>query len=138
MQPIIHQAILEVLDLNLSDVAISPGDIAELRADENGYVVVYVTRQSRLPFGWGKSSYLRAGVLGFEDGNLILPALKCKAHLRVRIVQVEVAHLNFKGINSLSISVWGNPDDLAPASLKSRFFKDRRIIGPMKSNEFPN
>lgn len=116
MQPLIHKAALAVLELDPRRAEVSPGDFAELRSEPDGAIAVYVVRESRLPFGLGNPTHLRAGTLGKAATALIMPALERRAHLRVRVVEVDPAHLSSKGVNTVFISVWGNPDDLSPVS----------------------
>lgn len=119
MQPLIHQAALAVLDIDPYRAKISPGDVAHLRSEPDDVVTVYVERRSRFPFGLGKPSYLRVGTLEPKAATFIRPALGNSANLRVRVVEVEMAHLSPKGTSSVSISVWGNLADLGEASASS-------------------
>ncbi len=116
MQPLIHQAALAVLAVDPRRAKISPGDVAQLRPEPEGVITVYVERQSRLPFGLGKLSYLRIGTLEPKAAAFIRPAVDNSLPLRVRVVEVEMAHLNHRGNDAVSISVWGNAADLGKAT----------------------
>ena len=117
MQPLIHQAAVAILEVDPYRAKISLGDVAQLRSEPDGVVTVYVERKSRLPFGLGKTSYLRVGTLGPKASAFIRPALDKRVPLRVRVVEVEIAHLSPKAENSISISVWGELTGNAAAGL---------------------
>ncbi|OSQ44328.1 hypothetical protein [Marivita geojedonensis] len=114
MQPLIHKASLTELFVDPHRLGLMPGDIAHLKAEDDGSVTVYHEKCSGLPFGFGKPGLRRIGKLGPKATALILPALASCAQLRVRIADVEFAHINPTGSCSVSISVWGHPSDLDP------------------------
>lgn len=130
MQPIIHKAAI-VLELNPVSAGISPGDRATLSVNADSSVSVFIERPSRLPFGFGKPRILPAGKLGVLASEILLPALERKAELRVRIVEVEPAHVSPSGRAAVFISVWGNVADLDRQRLSSKIFSSSKINDPM-------
>lgn len=115
MQPLIHKAALTVLDVDPHRIGLAPGDIVELQPEIDGSVTAYLSRRSNLPFGIGKPCLRRMGTLGPKATALIFRALTVSARLRVRVADIEFAHLSSRGRNSVSISVWGDPADLGLA-----------------------
>ena len=111
MQPIIHKASI-ALDVDPISTGISPGDRALLSLDPESTVSVFIQRRSRLPFGFGKTKLVSAGKLSANATDILRPALERKADLRVRIVEVEPAHLSRSGHVAVFISVWGDPADI--------------------------
>lgn len=114
MQVLIHKTNLVRLDSNLRISGIRLGDPVQLLAEGNADIAAFVTLPSRLPFGLGKSSVVRAGYLDDQATSILWPAIGKAAVLRVRIVGLLAAHLNGARINQISISVWGNSDDILP------------------------
>lgn len=131
MQPLIHKAALATLELNPHALRVAPGDPIILQCDVDETVTAYVSLPSRLPFGLGKRRQKRLGTLEPYASELLIPALTRQAHLRVRVVEVEYAHLSTRGKASVSISVWGNPMDLTPTPRKYTIFSHSRINAPM-------
>ena len=126
MQPIIHKAAI-ALDLNPVSVGISPGDRAVLSLNSDTTISVFVERPSRLPFGLGKPRVVLVGTLGARATDILLPALKRKADFRVRIIEVEPAHISRTGRTSVYVSVWGNPSDIVRPKESNAIFTRSRI-----------
>ena len=112
MQLLIHKTSLHRLQVNLSKMATVLGDAVQLVPESNDDVAVYFIVPSRLPFGLGKSRLVRAGYLGNQAKALLMSALEKNAPLRVRIVDLEAAHLSADGKDRVSISVWSNSSDI--------------------------
>jgi len=130
MQPIIHKAAI-ALDLDPISSGISPGDRALLSLNADATASVFVERPSRVPFGLGKPRLVSAGRLGKRATDLLRPALESKAELRVRIVEVEPAHLRRSGQAAVFVSVWGNIADIARSKSTPSIFTRSRINDPV-------
>jgi hypothetical protein len=130
MQPIIHKAAI-ALDLNPVSIGVSPGDRALLSMNSDTTVSVFVERPSRLPFGLGKPRVVLLGTLGARATDILLPALERKADFRVRIIEVEPAHLSRTGRASVYVSVWGNPADVAQPKSRPSIFTRSKINDPV-------
>jgi hypothetical protein len=116
MQALIHQASLYGLTMSISGSGIGPGQTVELEVTADREIAVVVTFPSILPFGLGRSRRRCLGYLSPEVVDLLMPALEREAVLRVRIVEVEPAHVRADGVDRVSISVWGEPHDLVETS----------------------
>ena len=130
MQPIIHKAAI-ALDLNPASVGISPGDRALLSLNSDTTISVFVERPSRLPFGLGKPRVVLVGTLGARATDILSPALERKADFRVRIIEVEPAHISRTGRASMYVSVWGNPADIVRPKEARAIFTRSRINDPV-------
>jgi hypothetical protein len=130
MQPIIHKAAI-ALDLNPVSVGISPGDRAVLSLNSDTTISVFVERPSRLPFGLGKPRVVLLGMLGARATDILLPALNRKADFRVRIIEVEPAHISRTGRASVYVSVWGDPADIVGPTASRAIFTRSRINDPV-------
>ena len=130
MQPIIHKAAI-ALDVNPVSIGVSPGDRALLSMNSDTTVSVFVERPSRLPFGLGKPRVVLLGTLGARATEILLPALERKADFRVRIIEVEPAHLSRTGRASVYVSVWGNPADVAQSKSRPSIFTRSKINDPV-------
>ena len=108
MQPLIHKASVN-LTANKLPLGVSLNDAVILCLNDDGKITAILTLPSRLPFGMGKPRKIALGTLGQHATNLIKPALEKSAYLRVRVVEIEPAHLSLDGKNRLQISVWGDP-----------------------------
>jgi hypothetical protein len=126
MQPLIHKASVNLTTDKLPKAA-SPGDAVNLYLQEDGKVVATLMMPSRLPFGLGGPVELVLGYLGHQATKILRPALERYAHLRVRIVEIEPAHLSSSGNASLFISVWGDPNILLSAQPKYEIFSQSRV-----------
>jgi hypothetical protein len=122
MQPLIHQASLHRLSLAIGGSGIVPGQNVDLEVTAEREICVYALLPSRLPFGLGRPHRHCLGFLQPEATKLLLSALDGKARLRVRIVEVEPAHARADGVDSVSISVWGDPDDFRAYAKNLREF----------------
>lgn len=126
MQPLIHKA-----SINLSSSRIppqvAPGDTAKLHLTDDEAIAVTLTISSRWPFSWGKGKEWVAGVLGAQASDILRPALRKGTHLRVRIVELEPAHLSSDNQSRLYISVWGDPGALVAEQPKFQIFSRSKI-----------
>ena len=107
--------------------SVTPGDAVGLRLEEDGAVTALLALPSRLPFGLGRPREFAAGKLGQKASQLLKPALETHAHLRVRVVEIEPAHLSHNGRSRLYISVWGDPKLVAPERPRHSIFSSSRI-----------
>lgn len=112
MQILIHKTRLTRLLIDLRNLQISMGDPIQLIKDEENNLAALAKLPPRLPFGIGRSRTIRLGYLGPHATSILWPAVEKDAHLRVRIVEIEKAHLSMKQTDQISISVWGDPVDL--------------------------
>lgn len=134
VEALIHKVALTRLDLDPHSAGVSPGDHVFLVCEADERVAAYVTLPSRLPFGWGKRRTKRLGLLDPQSSRMLMPALERHANLRVRVVEIEFPHLNRNRLNTVYISVWGNPSDLIPRKHPmARIFSKSRINEPMPS-----
>ena len=108
MQPLIHKASVDIT-ANTLPSSVSPNDNASLQLEDDDTISVILILLSRLPFGLGKSRKFVVGILGQNATALIKPAILKSARLRVKIVEIEPAHLSRNGKTCLYISVWGDP-----------------------------
>ena len=135
MQPLIHKASVNLTADKLPKSA-SPGDAVTLYLQKDGKIIATYMVPSRLPFGLGGPVELVLGYLGHQATEILRPALERYAHLRVRIVEIEPAHLSSSGTASLFISVWGDPTILLSARPKHEIFTRSRINdGPAPEDE---
>jgi len=135
MQPLIHKASVNLTADKLPKSA-SPGDAVNLYLQEDGKIVATYMVPSRLPFGLGGPVELVLGYLGHQATEILRPTLERYAHLRVRIVEIEPAHLSPSGSASLFISVWGDPTFLMSARPRHQIFTPSRINdGPAPEGE---
>ena len=111
MQPLIHKASVHLTAKTLP-ASVTPGDPVRLRLGDDGIITVILIIPSRLPFGLGRSREFLAGKLGKQATALLKPALQVSAHLRLRIVEIEPAHLSLNRRSKLYISVWGEPESI--------------------------
>lgn len=124
MQVLIHKTNLVRLEPRLPKVGIGLSDPVVLLREGDANVAALVTLPSRFPFGLGKPRTVRIGYLGEQAKAMLWPALEKAAPLRVRIVGVLTAHLKGDGMNQISISVWGDPADIATERLEHLSFMD--------------
>ena len=135
MQPLIHKASVNLTTDKLPKAA-SPGDAVSLCGQKDGKIIATYMVPSRWPFGLGGPVELVLGYLGHQATEILRPALERDAHLRVRIVEIEPAHLSPSGNASLFISVWGDPAILLSARTKREIFTRSRINdGPAPADE---
>jgi hypothetical protein len=127
MQVIIHKTGLLRLELSLHSVGMGLGDPVQLILEEQADVAAYVSLPSRLPFGLGKPRVVRLGDLNSQASALLSPALAKATPLRVRIVEIQAAHLNMDGVDQVSISVWGNSAEILKSVPRTRIFSSNRI-----------
>lgn len=126
MQVLIYKAALTDLKTNPATAGISPGDVVGLDLGEDGKIAAtaLLTRGKWL---FQRTRSLPLGMLEPQAAALISPALQRRAHLRVRIVEVEPAHLTRGRVPKVFVSVWGDPEDLEPPKTKAPIFSRSRI-----------
>lgn len=129
MQPLISKASVHLTASSLPR-CVSSGDAVSLRMRDDGTIAAIVSIPSRLPFGFGRSREFMAGTLGQQATNLLRPAIEKAMHLRVRVVEVEPAHLSGTGHRRLFLSVWGDPVSVMSDTSRYSIFSRRRIKNP--------
>jgi|AntAceMinimDraft_12_1070368.scaffolds.fasta_scaffold18914_3 hypothetical protein len=133
MQVLIHKTYLARIEPDLRRSAISLGDSVQLVQEEHDEVAAFILVPSRLPFGMGKDKNVLVGYLGNKAKTLIMPAIHKGSQLRVRIVEIQLGHLNADGMDRVSISVWGDPADIMLPAVPAKIFSQTRIHdGPPK------
>jgi len=106
VRPIVQKA--EVIPAAGTDAGrVAAGDPAVLVPRDDGSVSVRVTLHSRFPFGIGGDQEREIGSLDPSVVRIMRPALDGPARLRVRIVEVEPAHVNRNGRRTIYLSIWG-------------------------------
>lgn len=108
MQILIYKAHLRV---ERAPAWLTPTAPVRLYLEDNGSVSAYADRPSSL-FGLRPGGPVRIGALSSQAANLLSPALKTNAPLRVRIVELVPPHLATNGQAQVAVSVWGDPHRL--------------------------
>lgn len=126
MHPLIYKASVRLTENNLPS-STSLGDEVQLRLQDDGNITVILVEPSRLPFGLGRSRELAVGTLGQHAKDLLKSALETAAHLRVRVVELEPAHLSCNDQGRLFISVWGDPQVVSAEQPRHPIFSRARI-----------
>lgn len=135
MRPLIHKASVRLSAPELAK-NVSLGDPLTLRCEDGEKITVIWEAPSRLPFGIGKERSCRLGSLGDRATAILKNAVVRKARLRVRIVEIEPAHVRTSGHTRLFISVWGDPKDMTAFQPKKQIFSRSRIHdGPTSNDE---
>ncbi len=109
MQVLIHKTSLERLEFSLRKLRICLGDPIELVRDEKDELAAIAKLPTSMPFGLGWGRHKRLGYLGAQAKATLLPAIEINSPLRVRIVEIESAHLCAARADRISVSVWGDP-----------------------------
>lgn len=99
---------------------LAPNAPVELRPQADGAVVAYAQRPSRLFTLFRSSRPVRIGVLHEEAGELLRPILDAGITIRVRIVELQPAHLAVDRRARISVSVWASVTRITPPSAFSR------------------
>jgi hypothetical protein len=86
---------------------LTPTAPVRLYLEDNGAVSAYAVRPSSL-FGLRPGGPVRIGALSSKAGNLLVPALRTNAPLRVRAVELVPPHLTIDGQARVAVSVWGD------------------------------
>jgi hypothetical protein len=108
MQILIHKANVVRLQVPVRDLRLGLGEPVVLVRDNASDVAVMAMLPSRLPFGLGRLRKVKLGYLGDHTKTLLMPALDLGVQLRVRIVELDAAHLRTDGCDRIAISVWGD------------------------------
>lgn len=99
---------------------LSPNGAVALRQQPDGSIAAYVRRPSSWMALLRVSRPVRIGVLDEEAGDILRPIMDTGATLRVRIVEIQQAHLAVDRQARISISVWGATSKITPPSIFSR------------------
>ncbi len=127
MQILIQKTSLVRLEAKPHSLRVGLGDPVQLVQDEGADIAVLVSVPSWIPFGLGKPWMARLGYLDTPAQRLLMPAVRSGAPLRVRIVEIEVAHLNTHGAERISVSVWGEGWDVSPIVARPQILSRSRI-----------
>lgn len=130
MIPIIHKAAVD-LEINPSEFGISPGDQAFLLLHAEKTISVFVQRPTRFPFLFRMPRDVLVGTLAGWATEMMLPAIEREAVFRVRIIEIEPAHISRTGRASVYVSVWGNPVDFVRPKRTSLIFTRSKINDPV-------
>jgi hypothetical protein len=132
MQILIHKANVVRLQLPVRGLRLGLGEAVVLVHDNASEVAVMAMLPSRLPFGLGRLRKVKLGYLGEHTKALLMPALELGAQLRVRIVELDAAHLRTDGCDRIAISVWGDPAGIMPRGSRWSDFSARPMhTGPL-------
>ena len=114
MQILIHKANLVRLSLPVRGLRLGLGEAVVLVRENASDVAVMAMLRSRRPFGLGRLRKVKLGYLGDHTKATLMPALELDTQLRVRIVELDAAHLRTDGCDRIAISVWGDPAGMIP------------------------
>jgi hypothetical protein len=132
MQILIHKANLVRLQVPIRGLGIGLGEAVGLIYNNVSEVAVMAMLPSRLPFGLGRLRKVKLGYLGDHTKALLMPALELGTQLRVRIVELDAAHLRTDGCDRIAISVWGDPAGMMSRGSRRSDFSARPIqTGPL-------
>lgn len=125
MQVLIYKSELNELAENHWPRGMAPGDSIDLRIVEDGVIEACATEKARL---WmRRPRRVRLGTLNEQASKLLDHAVRNGAYLRVRIVEIQPAHLALNGQPKVAISVWGDPQGLTS---NSDFQQPRETYSP--------
>jgi hypothetical protein len=116
MEQLIAKTVLLDCGLSDSDALVIMGKSASFELYEDGYVGVCTQTASRIPFGLGRPRTIWLGYLAPEFAEILYPAIRSDAQLRVRIVEVSPSYISETGQTEVYVSVWGFPDDFGRSS----------------------
>jgi hypothetical protein len=109
MQALIYKTELTV---ERAPAWLAPNSPVELRLEPDGAVLAFARRPSRwIPF-LGDAPPVRIGALTEDAAILLRPVLETDIVLRVRIVELQPAHLTTDRRARISVSVWGGVDKM--------------------------
>ena len=132
MQILIHKANVVRLQVPVRGLRLGLGEAVVLVRENASDVAVMAMLRSRRPFGLGSLRKVKLGYLGDHTKALLMPALDLGVQLRVRIVELDAAHLRTDGCDRIAISVWGDPAGMMPRGLRWSDFSARPIqTGPL-------
>jgi hypothetical protein len=114
MQILIHKANLVRLQVPVRSLRIGLGEAVVFVQDSVSEVAVMAMLPSRLSFGLGRLRKVKLGYLGDHTKAILMPSLELDTQLRVRIVELDAAHLRTDGCDRIAISVWGDPAGMIP------------------------
>lgn len=99
---------------------LAPNSPVELRLQADGAVVAYAQRPSSWVSLVWQTRPVRIGVLNETAGDLLRPVLDVGTPLRIRIVELQPAHLAADLRARISVSVWASVTRITPPSAFSR------------------
>lgn len=134
MLPIIHKAPIAV-ESTQAIKKITLGDPAYLALNDDETISVFVMLPSRLPFGFGKAKSLEIGKINGSEQMALMLALKKRAEIRVKIIEIVPHYINQSGRDSIYISVWGHLDDFTLQEPPRRIFSRSRINDSVDSSQ---
>ncbi|MCL1629484.1 hypothetical protein M3N55_12155 [Roseibaca sp. V10] len=117
MQTLIYKTELAV---ERAPVWLAPNSPVELHSQADGTVAAFAQRPSGWLTRFGLSRPVRIGVLNEAAGDLLRPILDVRTPLRIRIVELQPAHLAADRRARISVSVWGSVVKTTPPSVFSR------------------
>ncbi|WP_157970992.1 hypothetical protein [Pseudogemmobacter bohemicus] len=114
LEPILPQVPVEGIAVHIGRAGICMGDMAEARLLPDGRVGIFAMARQRILgiFPVRRVSYL--GHLGPVAERILAPALIEGLMLRLRIVVLTPEHLATSGPPEIHVSVWADPQRLAP------------------------
>lgn len=116
LQPIIHKAPVRQLRLSVAQSGLSIGDKVEMRPLDHGGIGVFATLRRRWLGLFSRRVDTMLGELAESASDVVAPALARGDALRVRIVDLTPEHLARDSTPGLHISIWGDPEHMAPAA----------------------
>jgi hypothetical protein len=120
------------LQVPIRGLGIGLGEAVVLLYNNASEVAVMAMLPSRFPFGLGRLRKVKLGYLGDHTRALLMHALEMGAQLRVRIVELDAAHLRTDCCDRIAISVWGDPAGVMPRGSRWSDFSARLIeTGPL-------
>ena len=114
LEPILPQVPVEGIAIHIGKAGIGMGDMAEARLLPDGRVGIYAVIRRRILgiFLARRMGYI--GHLGPIATRILSPALMEGLLLRLRIVVLTPEHLATAGPPEIHVSVWADPQRLAP------------------------
>lgn len=101
---ILSKTLIENLQFSIRTSTVFPNKVAEIEACEDGRISIFIA--DHWIFGFKFISRRRClGYLPFEDANTVRPYVEIRAKLRIRIVEVEPAHVRGSGEDKVFISI---------------------------------
>lgn len=126
IQALIYKAELTLLsDTVVKDV--TPGGAAHLRMNSDKSISVIFKRPVKFPLSLLKRSIINIGSLPTKAVEIVSPAFEKGVVLRVRVVEVEPAHMRPKRGAAIFVSIWGEPKDIEPQRFRYSIFSQSKI-----------
>ena len=99
---------------------LAPNSPVALRLQADGTVAAFAQRPSSWCTLFRSLRPVRIGVLHEEAGDILRPIMDTGTTLRVRIVELQPAHLAVDRRARISVSVWASVTRITPPSVFSR------------------